>query len=264
MTTSPDIFVAFLAGLISFLSPCVFPLVPAYIGYLGGPTVMGAMSGASAMGGTTTVSASAARWTAVLHTLLFVLGFTIIFVVVIGGLAGQLSEILTQNRRVIQYIMGALLILFGLHMLTIIHIPFLDYTRRLDVRPADNLGYFRSLLVGMGFAIGWTPCIGPTLSFMLTLVLNNEQAQAFPLFLSYSLGLGIPFLLAALAIGQISAGIKKITRRSFTFKLGNWTVMDHANIMSILSGLLLLIMGFLVFTNSLTILNQFGVGLGSF
>jgi cytochrome c-type biogenesis protein len=264
MSSTPNIFIAFLAGLISFLSPCVFPLVPAYIGYLGGPTVMGAMSGASAMGGTTTVSASSARWTAVLHTLLFVLGFTIIFVVVIGGLAGQLSELLTQNRRVIQYIMGTILVIFGLHMLTLIHIPFLDYTRRLDVRPADNLGYLRSLLVGMGFAIGWTPCIGPTLSIMLTMVLNNRQADAFPLFLSYSLGLGIPFLLAALAIGQISAGMKKLTRRSVTFKLGNWTVLDHANVVSIFSGALLLVMGYLVFTNSLTILNQFGVGLGSF
>src|SRR4051812_24959569 len=117
-TTSPDIFVAFIAGLLSFLSPCVFPLVPAYIGYLGGPTVMGAMSGASTMGGTATVSSSTARWTAVLHTFMFVIGFTLIFVVVIGGLAGQLSDLLVQNRRVIQYVMGGLLVIFGLHMLT--------------------------------------------------------------------------------------------------------------------------------------------------
>src|SRR5947209_4532093 len=113
-TTSPDIFVAFLAGLLSFLSPCVFPLVPAYIGYLGGPAVMGAMSATGqASGGTAAISVSNARWTAVLHTLVFVVGFTFVFVVVIGGLAGQLSDLLRDNRRVIEYIMGVVLVVFG-------------------------------------------------------------------------------------------------------------------------------------------------------
>lgn len=263
-TASPDLFIAFLAGLLSFLSPCVFPLVPAYIGYLGGPTVMGAMGAASAARGGTASVASQARWTALLHTFLFVVGFTFVFVVVIGGLAGQLSDLLRENRRLIQYIMGAILVVFGLHMLRVINIPFLDYTRRLDVRPANNLGYFRSLLIGVGFAIGWTPCIGPTLTLMFNLVLNNQQAQAFPLFLSYSLGLGIPFLLAALAIGQVSAALKKITRRTYSLRLGSWNVIDQANIMSILSGVLLIVMGALIFTNSLTFLSQFGPTVGNF
>jgi cytochrome c-type biogenesis protein len=267
-SASPDIFIAFLAGLLSFLSPCVFPLVPAYIGYLGGPTVMGAMSVASGKRKAANVSVAAAtsqaRWTALLHTFLFVLGFTFVFVVVIGGLAGQLSDLMRENRRLIQYIMGVVLVVFGLHMLRVINISFLDYTRRLEVRPTSNLGYFRSFFIGLGFAIGWTPCIGPTLTLMFNLVLNNQQSQAFPLFLAYSLGLGIPFLLAALAIGQVSSALKKVTRRTWTFRLGNWTVIDQANIMSLLSGVLLIVMGVLIFTNSLTFLSQYGPTIGNF
>jgi cytochrome c-type biogenesis protein len=260
-SSSLNLFVAFIAGLVSFLSPCVLPLVPVYIGYLSGPAVMGAVAGAGS-GGTVAMSASAARWRVMLHALLFVVGFSLIFVVVIGGLAGALSDVLREHRRLVQYIMGAMLIVFGLHMLSIINISFLNYTRRLDVRPADNLGYLRSFLIGMGFGIGWTPCIGPTLGLMFTLALNNQQAEAFPLFLAYSLGLGIPFLLAGLAMGQISGALKKLTRRTYSLKIGGWTAVDHVNIISIVSGLLLIVVGLLVFTNTMTILNQIAPDFG--
>lgn len=320
---TPTLLAAFLFGLVSFLSPCVFPLIPAYIGYLSGPAVMAGRgdkrSGAARPGGrmgpdgrplarrptedangpaTTARSVAAGagatpmpvaasggaavasppvaapavarprpfswrrffaspRWVVFAHALLFVVGFSFVFVVVIGGLAGQLSYFLQDNKRWVQYISGAVLVVFGLHSVGLIRIPFLDYTRRLDVRPSQNLGYFRSLLIGLGFGAGWTPCVGGPLTAMFTLALNEQQAAAFPLFLAYSLGLGIPFLIVALALGQVSKWLKRVTRRTFTIKLGNWTAIDQVNIISFVSGILLIIMGYLVFTNALTILSTF-------
>src|SRR5207248_6975147 len=131
-TSSLNIFVAFIAGLVSFLSPCVLPLVPAYIGYLSGPAAMSAVSASRAGDGTATMAVSAARWKVMAHSALFVLGFTVIFVVVIGGLAGQLSDWLQVNKRPVQYIMGGLLVVFGLFMLRVVNIPLLNYTRRAD------------------------------------------------------------------------------------------------------------------------------------
>ncbi|MFL5732455.1 MAG: cytochrome c biogenesis CcdA family protein [Chloroflexia bacterium] len=345
---TPTLLVAFLAGLISFLSPCVLPLVPAYIGYLSGPAVMAAASTSTAArrskpmpaGGPTgaperngeapasastsvtrsngeasptgarpvsrsngqsstaasstasregggvavaalparrapstgtgtaraasprpapLVSASSARWKIFAHSLLFVLGFTIIFVVVIGGLAGQFSDLLKEHRREVQIIMGGMLVVFGLFMLHIINIPLLNYTRRADTAMRTNtrnFGYIGSLLIGMGFAIGWTPCIGPTLGLMFTLALNNRQAQAFPLFLAYSLGLGIPFLITGLAMGQVSSGLKRLTRRTYSLKLGGWKIIDRVDIISAISGVLLIVVGILVFNNWMTLLNQ--------
>src|SRR5436305_8224733 len=146
-TSSLNIFVAFFAGLVSFLSPCVLPLVPAYIGYLSGPAVMTAASSSRAGGETATMQLSTARWRVFAHSALFVLGFTIIFVVVIGGLAGQLSDLLRENRLVVQKIMGVLLVVFGLFMLHVVNIPFLNYTRCADtaMRSIGSSGYLRPL-----------------------------------------------------------------------------------------------------------------------
>src|SRR5438876_9712897 len=124
MQTPPTLFIALLAGLLSFLSPCVLPLVPAYIGYLSGSAVMGARAGASA-GGTATMSTASARWTVMSHAFLFVVGFSFVFVVIIGGLAGALSDLLRENKQLVQYITGAMLVVFGLHMTGLIRIPLL-------------------------------------------------------------------------------------------------------------------------------------------
>ncbi|HEX9987905.1 MAG TPA: cytochrome c biogenesis protein CcdA [Chloroflexia bacterium] len=253
---APSLFIALIAGLVSFLSPCVLPLVPAYIGYMGGSTVMSAR--AAVAGGNTTASTAAARWTALSHALIFVLGFTIVFVVIIGGLAGAFSIVLKQNIRILQWIMGVLLIVFGLHMIGAINIPFLNYTRRLELRPASNLGYLRSFLIGMGFGIGWTPCIGPTLGIIFTLAINGQEGQAFLPAIAYSMGLGIPFILTALAMGQISAFLKKLTRRTYSLRIGNFTLIDEVNVVSLISGILLIAMGLLVITNSIAILARFG------
>lgn len=251
---APSLLIAFAAGLLSFVSPCVLPLIPAYIGYLGGSVVTNARR--------TRAEAAMAppnvRMIALMHSLMFVLGFTFIFVVVVGSLAGAVSQLFNQNRQLIQWIMGLLLIVFGLNAMGLFKIPFLDYTRRLDIRPAQNLGYVRSFLIGTGFAIGWTPCISYWLGILITLSLNGKPEQAFVPFLAYSIGLGIPFLLAGLAMGQISGWLKKITRKMYTFRIGNWTVIDHVNVVSLVSGVFLVIMGLLIVTNSMAFLAQFG------
>ncbi len=289
---TPTLFLALIAGLLSFLSPCVLPLVPAYIGYLSGTAARSPKMGmrtartedrpgtsasamhltatmgprASAATATTMVRVSSSERLAVMgHAALFVLGFTLVFVIVIGGLAGAFSDLLRYNKSLVQHVMGVLLVVFGLHMIGAINIPFLNYTRRLgdtyrrpmDAHSKGSMSYFRSLLIGIGFGAGWTPCIGPTLGAIFTLALNGKEGEAFPLFLAYSLGLGIPFMLTALAMGQISAGLKKLTRRMYSLKLGRWTVIDQVNIVSLVSGALIIVMGLLVFTNALTILNRF-------
>ncbi|MEA2573605.1 MAG: cytochrome c-type biosis protein [Chloroflexia bacterium] len=251
---SPALWVAFFAGLLSFLSPCVLPLVPAYIGYLGGSALPVARGVSTTTGGVqATMTQATARWIVLANAVLFVLGFTIVFAM-IGNLAGALSTLLYENKRILQYIAGGMLFIFGLHMIGLIRIQFLDYTRRLDVRPAQNLGYVRSFLIGLGFGVGWTPCIGPTLGLIFTLALNGNTQDAFVPFIAYSIGLGIPFLITALAMGQISGVLKRLTRRSYTLKAGNWTVIDQVNIVSLVSGVLLVVMGLLVFFNAVTLL----------
>lgn len=254
---APELYVAFFAGLLSFLSPCVLPLVPAYLGYLSGTTVM-ATSAGMAGGGTATMSKSAARWVVMSHALVFVLGFSFVFIVLIGGLAGALSDVLRENKRLIEQIMGTVLIVLGLQMIGLINISFLNYTRRIgdQIRPKGNASHIRSLLTGMGFAAGWTPCLGPTIGLIFTMGLNGQQGEALLPAALYSLGLGLPFLLAGLALGQVSSVIKKLTRKMYSLKLGNWTVIDQVNVVSLVSGVLIIIMGLLVVTGSLTLLNQ--------
>lgn len=262
-----NIFIAFFAGLVSFLSPCVLPLVPAYIGYMSGSAVSLAGGAKASMGArvsegvrvsgvnvSTAVADPPPKWAVVSHALVFVLGFTLVFVVVIGGLDGALSYALQDNKRILQQVMGIVLLVLGLHMMGILKIPFLNYDTRRFSRPTGNIGYLQSFLIGTGFALGWTPCVGPVLTGIFTLSLNGKQLEALPLFLAYSLGLGVPFILTALAMGQVSTALKKLTRRTFSLQIGGWQVLDHVNVVSLVSGGLLIMMGLLVFTNTLTIL----------
>jgi len=178
------LFVAFVAGLLSFLSPCVLPLVPSYIGFLTGMSLP---------------EVSTRRRAALLHALLFVLGFSLVFVL-LGASATALGRALNYYQHWLQRIGGVLIILFGLVCLGVIRVGFLGQERRVQVEHKP-VGYLGSALVGMAFGAGWTPCIGPVLGAILGLAATSQDLGRGMLLLgSYSAGLAVPFLLAAAAL----------------------------------------------------------------
>jgi cytochrome c-type biogenesis protein len=187
---------AFLAGLASFLSPCVFSLVPAYIGYLGGRAAGGE-------GGENN------RWITFSHGLAFVLGFSVVFVV-LGLAVAAAGAFLYDLRFWLAKIGGIVVIVFGLHMIGVFRIPFLEYDVRVHTLPDKKLGYLSSALMGVFFSAGWSPCVGPVLGAILTLALNGgDLVLGAQLLTSYSAGLAIPFLVAALGIGWVSNILRK-------------------------------------------------------
>lgn len=178
------LFVAFAAGLLSFLSPCVLPLVPSYIGFLTGMSLP---------------EVSTRRRTALVHALLFVLGFSLVFVL-LGASATALGRALNYYQHWLQRIGGVLIILFGLVCLGVVRLGFLTQERRVQLEHKP-VGYLGSALVGMAFGAGWTPCIGPVLGAILGLAATSHDLGRGMLLLgSYSAGLAVPFLLAAVAL----------------------------------------------------------------
>jgi cytochrome c-type biogenesis protein len=187
---------AFLAGLASFLSPCVFSLVPAYIGYLGG----------RAAGGEATESN---RFLTFTHGLAFVLGFSFIFIT-LGVASSAFGRLLFDTRFILAKVGGIIVIIFGLHMIGVYRIPFLEYDARVHQLPDRKWGYLSSALMGVFFSAGWAPCVGPVLGAILTLAMNGGSVSTGVSLLSaYSAGLAIPFLIAALGVGWVSLTLKK-------------------------------------------------------
>ncbi len=212
---------AFLAGLASFLSPCVFSLVPAYVGYLGG----------RAAGGEATESN---RFITFTHGLAFVLGFSVVFIT-LGVATASLGRVLFDLRFLLSKIGGIVVIIFGLHMIGVFRIPFLEYDTRVQTLPDRKWGYASSALMGIFFSAGWAPCVGPVLGAILTLSLNGGSVSTgVTLLSSYSAGLAIPFLLAALGVGWVSATLRKYGK------------MMHY--IEIAMGVILVIVGFMLFT----------------
>lgn len=224
---------AFVAGLASFLSPCVLALVPAYVGYLSGRSL-----GAGDM-------AVQNRWITLAHGVAFVLGFSVVFVV-LGAAASALGVLLYDGRQWLARVGGVVVIVFGLHLLGVIRIPFLDFDTRRQVRPDPRLGYVSSALMGVFFSAGWSPCVGPVLGAILTLALSSARlAQGALLLMAYSAGLAIPFLLAALGIGRAAELMR-----------------NHGRLLkgvSVATGLVMVVLGFLLLTGSLGQLSRFGV-----
>jgi cytochrome c-type biogenesis protein len=187
---------AFIAGLASFLSPCVLPLVPAYVGYLGGRSAFES-EGASN------------RWTALYHGLAFVLGFSAVFIT-LGVAASALGGLLSGIEVWLTRIGGLVVVLFGLHMTGIIRIPFLQYDTRKQSQPGSNKGFWPSFMMGVFFSAGWSPCVGPVLGAILTLSLSGGSVLlGGTLLAAYSAGLSIPFLAAALGVGWVTDILKK-------------------------------------------------------
>ncbi|TLP49106.1 MULTISPECIES: cytochrome c biogenesis CcdA family protein [Cohaesibacter] len=183
---------ALLAGFISFVSPCVLPLVPPYLCYMAGVSM-------DQLTGTNDKQRAASR--IILSAVAFVLGFTTVFVL-LGAGASVIGQYLKLYSGILSYVAGAIIIVMGLHFLGVFRIAFLYREARVNVqrKPAGLLGAY---LIGLAFAFGWTPCIGPVLATILAVAGTEESVQQGMLLLTvYSLGLGIPFLLAAAFAGQ--------------------------------------------------------------
>jgi len=216
---------AFSAGLLTFLSPCILPLIPAYISFITGVSIDEL---ASVEGERTYVNSRV-----FIEMVLFIFGFSLIFIL-LGASASYIGRFLLSHLRILRLAGGILVILFGLYMMGLFDIRVLEYERRihLRVKPANLLG---SLIVGMVFALGWTPCAGPILATLLTYAGTRETVGEGVLLLScYSLGLGIPFLLSGLAINLFLRGLKKIKR--------------YARVISLVTGGLLVLFGILILT----------------
>jgi cytochrome c-type biogenesis protein len=236
---------AFGAGLLSFISPCVLPLIPGYLSYVsglsldelrGGPAQAGA--GAVAVA---TAAPAAARRRLVGASLAFILGFSIVFVA-LGASASAIGQFLMSRLTVLNRVAGAIIIIFGLHTMGVLRIEWLYQEKRVQTQrqPAGPLG---AMLVGIAFAFGWTPCIGPILAGILAVAAGQDTVgDGVRLLSAYSLGLGVPFLATALAIDRFFAAFAKIRR--------------HYHMIEIVSGLLLVAIGVLIFTNRFTILAQ--------
>lgn len=191
--------VAFIAGLASFLAPCVLPLVPAYLGYLSGYAVT--------KSDTPTLSE---RFFVAAHAVAFVIGFSLVFIL-LGTAAGSLGRWLRGDW--FRYLGGVLIIFFGLALMELLHVPFLQNETRLQWRGKREWGFFSSVLIGMVFAAGWTPCVGPALSAIL--ILSTDQAtigRGVALLVAYSAGIGLPFILAGFLIDRLGGLLQRVSR----------------------------------------------------
>ena len=231
------LFATFIAGIISFLSPCVLPLIPGFLAYLSGTSLGDTSAGA--------------RTKMFLNSVFFVLGFSVVFALLGVLLNSLLRNISFQVQTWLSRIGGVIIILFALYLLGLIKIEFLEREHKLQVKRKFSITYLTSFVFGAAFAVGWTPCVGAVLGSVLTLAVI-EPGIAFTLLVSYSLGLGIPFLLVGIFSGQ---AVKLINKSQIFLKYFNLIV-----------GILLLIIGILVFTNQLgkianfDLLNQFLLG----
>jgi cytochrome c-type biogenesis protein len=226
-TATFGLLISFTAGLLSFLSPCVLPLIPSYVTFITGLSVE---------------EVQTARRTALVHSLLFIAGFTLIFLL-LGATATVMGRALLAYRDVIARVGGALIIVFGLYLLGVFNLAAFARERRWHI--ADKpVGYLGTVLVGIAFGAGWTPCIGPILgSILIYTSTQDELARGLSLLLAYSLGLAVPFLVASLAINHFLTAFQRMRR--------------HMLWVSRIGGLLLIGIGLLLVTNYFTILASY-------
>jgi cytochrome c-type biogenesis protein len=216
------------AGLISFLSPCVLPLVPAYLSYMAGTTLDRMLEDSD------TQAALTRR--VFISALAFVIGFATIFIAM-GASASALNRLIIENIDIIGKIAGSVIVLFGLHYMGLLKIPLLYREARFRTRDSST-GLVGAYVLGMAFAFGWTPCIGPILATILTVAASRDDlGYGISLLATYALGLGIPFLLAALAVRPFMRFMQRFRR--------------HLRKVEIAAGALLVLTGILIFTSSL-------------
>lgn len=231
MSENVTLIAAFVAGFLSFISPCVLPLIPGYISFVSGASLEDMRAGQGA-----------ARRQVLIRSVAFVLGFSLVFVA-LGASATAIGRFVFDKLPVLTKIAGALIIIFGLHMMGVFRLAFLDSEKRAQTqrKPAGPVG---ALLVGIAFAFGWTPCIGPILAGILVVAGSKETIGEGVLLLAvYSLGLGVPFLLTSLAIDRFFSVAAAIRR--------------HYHAIELSSGGLLVAIGLLIFTGQLTVIVRY-------
>lgn len=222
MDENVTLIVAFGGGLLSFLSPCVLPMVPVYLASLYGPEIF---------------NAPRVRLPVFLHSLSFVIGFSVVFII-LGAMAGLTGYAVNPDYELLRKIAGSLLIAFGLFIIAATRVPWLNYEKRLASSLGSTSGYLRSGLIGAIFSISWTACVGPILGSILTLASVRATAwQGAYLLAIYSLGLGLPFLIVGAAFDSMLPFIKRINR--------------YSGIIHFISGLLLIAVGILILTGNL-------------
>jgi len=218
-----SIFIACGAGILSFFSPCVLPLIPAYISFISGlsidqlkdrePKKIKGMIGI------------------LMSTVLFITGFSCVFIL-LGASVTYISSFMASNKEILRLILGVIVIIFGIHLLGIFNIKFLQYEKRLHIKK-EPTAIFGSFFIGAAFAFGWTPCIGPILGSILGYAATQENVrQGIILLSAYSLGLGLPFLLTSVAIGSFFTFFHRIRR--------------YFKVISMVSGILVIGIGILM------------------
>jgi cytochrome c-type biogenesis protein len=221
-----ELFIAFGAGLISFLSPCVLPLIPGYISYISGSSLNELIEKKNIN---------------LVPIILFTVGFSIVFIV-FGAASTFLGQVLLQNSYELRIAAGLVIVVLSLHIIGIINLKFLNFEKRIHTN--KNTNFYSPIIIGMAFAFGWTPCIGPILGSILVLAATEENInKGIFLLVSYSLGLALPFILSGYLI-------QKFLIFSKNFK-------KNINLVSKIGGIILLITGILILTNQLQALGYY-------
>ena len=224
---------AFIAGLLSFLSPCVLPLIPSYITYITGISFADLQA---------EHPSHIIRQKTIFHSVCFICGFTAVFVL-LGASATYIGSFLSENAIVIRKVGGALLVILGIHVTGLIPLKFLLGEKRVSIKHKPA-GYAGSFLVGIAFAAGWTPCIGPILAGILAVAATEESVyQGILLLLLYSLGLGVPFLISALAMHRFLTLFNRFKK--------------YIRMFEIITGIFLIIVGVLIYSNWLSRLSGY-------
>ena len=230
MNTDVSLIAAFAAGYLSFVSPCVLPLIPGYISFVSGVSVEEMRADAPP---------TTSRLQVFFTSLAFVLGFSLVFIA-LGASATAIGKFLFAKLPLLSKIAGVILIVFGLHTMGVFRLAFLETEKRVHAqrKPGGPLG---AMLVGVAFAFGWTPCIGPMLGGILAIAgSKNSVGEGITLLAIYSMGLGIPFLITSLAINQFFGAAKRIRR--------------YYHAIELTSGALLVVIGLLIMTGQLTLI----------
>jgi len=221
-----ELFIAFGAGLISFLSPCVLPLIPGYISFISGASLNELL---------------AKKKINLIPLILFTLGFSFVFIM-FGAAASYLGQVLLQNSQTLRVIAGLVIIIFSLQLIGLINISFLNFEKKVYTKRNNNIWF--SFIVGMAFGFGWTPCIGPILGSILALASTEETIfKAIILLSFYSLGLAIPFILSGYLMQR--------------FLMFSKNFRKNINLVSKIGGVILLITGILILTNQLQVLGYY-------